>query len=227
MVQDVSNAVVLAVSDALRQTALFLPNLIAAIVVFVVGVIIAVILKNALVRALEALGVERAIKGTAVAVALQRANPGLTISRIFGELLKWFVVLVFLVPAVDTLGLTQVSGLISSLLLYLPNVVVAVIVITIGFLFANFAHDFILAASIGLGTSAASFVAQIGRWAIVIFALLAALTQLGIAPGLIQILFTGIIAMIALAGGLAFGLGGKDAAAQVIKKVQDEVSRKR
>jgi hypothetical protein len=227
MVQDVSNAVVLAISDALRQTALFLPNLIAAIVVFLVGVIIAVILKNALVRALEALGVERAIKGTAVTTALNRANSNLTLSKVFGELLKWFVILVFLVPAVDTLGLNQVSGLISSLLLYIPNVVVAVIVVTIGFLFANFAHDFVLAASIGLGTAAASFIAQIARWSIVIFALLAALTQLGIAEGLIQILFTGIIAMIALAGGLAFGLGGQEAANNLIKRVQDEVSRKR
>lgn len=227
MVQDVSNAVVLAVSDALRQTALFLPNLIATIVVFVVGVVIAVLLKNALIKALHALGVERAIKGTSVATALQRANSDLTFSKILGELLKWFVILVFLVPAVDTLGLSQVSGLISSLLLYLPNVVVAVIVVTVGLLFANFAHDFVLAASIGLGTSAASIIAQSARWALLIFALLAALTQLGIAPALIQILFTGVIAMLALAGGLAFGLGGKDAAADAIRKAQEEVSRKR
>ncbi len=227
MVQDVSNAVVSAVSEALRETALFLPNLIAAIVVFVIGVVIAVILKNALVRALQALGVERAIQGTAVSTALKRADPTLTFSQVLGELLKWFVILVFLVPAVDTLGLRQVSGLISSLLMYLPNVVVAVIVVTIGVLFANFAHDFVLAASISLGTSAASVVAQIARWAILIFALLAALTQLGIAPGLIQILFTGVVAMVALAGGLAFGLGGRDSAATAIKKVQEEVSRKR
>lgn len=227
MVQDVSNAVVTAVAEAMRQTALFLPNLIAAIVVFIVGVIIAVILKNALVRALQALGVERAIKGTAVSIALDKANPALSISKILGELLKWFVILVFLVPAVDTLGLGQVSGLISSLLLYLPNVVIAVIVVTIGFLFANFAYDFVLATSISLGTEAASLVAQIARWAIIIFSLLAALTQLGIAPSLIQILFTGIVAMFALAGGLAFGLGGKDAAATAIKGIQNEFTRKR
>lgn len=227
MVQDVSNAVVTAVSDALRQTALFLPNLIAAIIVFIVGVIIAVILKNALVRALQALGVERAIKGTAVAAALGKADPSLSISKILGELLKWFVILVFLVPAVDTLGLGQVSSLISSLLYYLPNVVIAVIVVTIGVLFANFAYDFVLAASISLGTAAASLVAQIARWSIVIFALLAALTQLGIAPSLIQILFTGIVAMVALAGGLAFGLGGKEAASQTITRIQNEFTRKR
>lgn len=227
MVQDVSNAVVIAVSESLRQTALFLPNLIAAIVVFIVGVILAVILKNALIRSLQALGVEKALDGTAVTTALRRANSSLTLSKILGELVKWFIILVFLVPAVDTLGLTQVSGLISSLLLYLPNVVVAVIVVTIGVLFANFAHDFVLATSISLGTSTANVIAQIGRWAIIIFSLLAALTQLGIAPGLIQILFTGVVAMVALAGGLAFGLGGRDAAAASIAKIQSELSRKR
>jgi hypothetical protein len=227
MVQDVSNSVVTAVSDALRQTALFLPNLIAAIIVFIVGVIIAAILKNALIRALGALGLERAIKGTAVAAALTKANPTLSISKLLGELLKWFIILVFLVPAVNTLGLGQVSALISSLLLYLPNVLVAVIVVTVGFLFANFAYDFVLAASLGLGASASALVAQIARWAIVIFSFLAALTQLGIAASLIQILFTGVIAMVALAGGLAFGLGGRDAAADTIAKLQNEFTRKR
>lgn len=226
MVQDVSNAVVVAVSDALTQTARFLPNLIAAIVVFIVGVIIAVILRNALVRALEALGVERAVQGTAVSTALKRADPNLTLSKILGELLRWFIILIFLLPAVDTLGLHQVSGLIASLLLYLPNVVVAVIVATVGVLFANFAHDFVLAASIGLGTAAASLIAQVARWAIIIFAGLAALTQLGIAQNLIQILFTGLVAMLALAGGLAFGLGGRDAAGELIKKMQSEVGRR-
>jgi hypothetical protein len=173
------------------------------------------------------LGVERAIKGTAIATALTKANPTLSISKILGELLKWFVILVFLVPAVNTLGLGQISNLISSLLLYLPNVVIAVIVVTIGVLFANFAYDFVLATSISLDTAAASLVAQIARWAIVIFALLAALTQLGIAPSLIQILFTGIVAMVALAGGLAFGLGGRDSAAKIIARILEEFSRKR
>ena len=223
MIQEVGNAVVLAVTEALRQSAIFLPNLVAAIVIFIVGVIVAVILRNALVRALEALGVERALSGTAVAVAVKKADSSLTVSRLIGEVLKWFVILVFLVPAIETLGLKQVSVIINGMVLYLPNVVYAAVIVTVGAVFAKFAQQLVLAAARGIGASLAEVAAVVARWAILIFAGLAALSQLGIAQDLIRTLFQGLVAMIALAGGLAFGLGGQGVAKEWMEKFKKEL----
>lgn len=227
VVQDVGNSVVLAVTDALRQTAVFLPNLVAAIVIFLVGVIVAVVLKNAFVRVLEAVGIERAISGTGVSSALKHADPGLNFSKLIGELVKWFIILVFLVPAVETLGLKQVSSLINALILYLPNVVYAAIIVTVGAVFAKFGRNFVLAAAHGVGAQFAEVAATVTRWSIITFAVLAALSQLGIAQDLIRILFLGLVAMLALGGGLAFGLGGQDSARDLIKGLREEVREKK
>lgn len=187
----------------------------------------AVILKNALTKTLEAIGVDKALSGTGVATALKRTDPSLTFSKLLGEILKWFVILVFLVPSIETLGLRQISSLINNLILYLPNVVYAAVIVTVGAVFAKFGRNFVLAAGHGMGNHAAEIAAAISKWAILTFSVLAALSQLGIAQDLIRILFLGLVAMLALAGGLAFGLGGQEAAKDLIKNVREEVKEKR
>ena len=107
--------------------------------------------------------------------------------------------------------------MLSQVLLYLPNVFVAVIIILVGFVVARLAHDVILASTKGLSTETARTVASISRWAISIFVILAALSQLGVASDLIRILFTGLVAMLAIAGGIAFGLGGQSSAKDVVE----------
>ncbi|MCL5411901.1 MAG: hypothetical protein M1150_04190 [Patescibacteria group bacterium] len=216
-----------AVVSSLNQTAAFLPNLLAAIVIFVIGVIVSVIVKNILVKILQAISFEAFLAKTGVPQTLKKTDPNLTATKLLGEIIKWFVILVFLVPAVEALGLTEVTKLIDSLLLYLPNVVVAVIIIMVGAVFAQFTKDFVLAAATGLGSTVARALGQVARWSILVFAFLVALNQLGIAPRLIEILFTGFVAMLALAGGLAFGLGGKETAEDILKAVRDEIAGKK
>ena len=111
----------------------------------------------------------------------------------------------FSASTADIWGLPRVDVVLSQVLLYLPNVFVAVIIILVGFVVARLAHDVILASTKGLSTETARTVASISRWAISIFVILAALSQLGVASDLI-ILFTGLVAMLAIAGGIAFGL---------------------
>lgn len=219
----VTDAVTNAVTESLRQTANFLPHLIAAIVIFIIGVVVAVILRNILVRILKLINFEKSLTNTGIPESLKRADPSLTITKLLGELLRWFVILVFLIPAVDQLGLGQVNEVIKALINYIPNVVVAVIIVTVGSVFAKIARDFVTATASSLGANTARTVGQIARWAIIVFALLAALTQLGVAPDLIRILFTGFVAMVALAGGLAFGLGGKDTAESMLQKIRSEL----
>src|SRR4030066_1000877 len=127
MVQDASNSILQALNDSLEATANFLPNLLAALVIFIVGVIIASILRGILVRILQAINFEKALSTTGIPQALKKAETSLTISGLLGELLRWFVILIFLIPTVDQLGLGAVNDILESLLLYIPNVVVGLL----------------------------------------------------------------------------------------------------
>jgi hypothetical protein len=159
--------------------------------------------------------------------ALKKADTNLSVSKLLGELLRWFVILIFLLPAVDQLGLGEVNEVLLSLLRYIPNVVVAVIIVAAGAVAAKIARDFVTATATGLGAQFSSAVGQVAQISIMVFAFLAALTQLGVAPDLIKILFTGFVAMIALAGGLAFGLGGRETAEDLLKSIRKSLEDKR
>lgn len=225
--QEVSNAVISAITDSLRVTAQFLPHLIAAIVIFIVGVIVAAILKNALLRILEVLNFERWLNNTGIPEALKKADSNLSVSKLLAELLRWFTVLIFLLPAVDQLGLGAVNDVLRQLLFYIPNVVVAVIIVAVGAVAAKLARDFVTATATGVGTQLSSAIGQVAQVSIMVFAVLAALTQLGVAPDLIKILFTGFVAMVAIAGGLAFGLGGKESAEGLLETIKKSLQDKR
>jgi hypothetical protein len=223
VISEISDSIVNAITDSLTATANFLPNLLAAIVIFVVGVVVGSILRRVLIRVLNAVSFERALSTTGIPQALKKTETNLTVSNLLGELLRWFAILIFLIPAVDQLGLGAVNDVLKSLLLYIPNVVVAVIIVAIGAIFAKIARDFVTATATGLGAQLAQIIGEVARWAIIIFAFLAALNQLGVATDLIRILFTGFVAMVAVAGGLAFGLGGKETAERVLKKFFDRI----
>jgi len=223
MINDIGISITSALGDSLTATANILPNLLVAIVIFILGVILASVLRRILVRVLTAVNFEGALSATGIPQALKRTETSLTISGMLGELLRWFIILIFLIPAVDQLGLGAVNDILKSLLLYIPNVVVAVIIVAIGAIFAKIAKDFVNATAVGLGSQMAQIVGEIARWAIIIFTLIAALSKLGVATDLIRILFTGFVAMIALAGGLAFGFGGKDTAEKMLKKFFDRI----
>jgi hypothetical protein len=225
--QQVSQAVIDAITESLRATAQFLPHLVAAIIIFVAGVVVAAILKNALIRLLELINFEGWLRNTGIPEALKRAEPGLSVSKLLAELLRWFVILIFLIPSVDQLGLGSVNDLIRDLLRYIPNVVVAVIIVAVGAVIARIARDFVTATATGLGTQFASVTGRVAQVSIVVFSFLAALTQLGVAPDLIKILFTGFVAMLAIAGGLAFGLGGQDSAKTVLETIRKSLQDQR
>lgn len=218
------SAVTDAVLASLNSAAAFLPKLLYAIIILIVGVLVAALLKNLLVRLLEAIKLDNLLANTGIPQALKRT--GTSVTNFLGELLRWIVILVFLVPAVETLGLYQVSILISNLVGYLPNVILAVIIILLGGVFAKFAQGFVLATAAGLGGYLARALSQVAVWSIWVFALLAALLQLGIAEDLIRILFTGLVAMLTIAGGLAFGLGGQGLARDMLNNIRDDISDK-
>jgi hypothetical protein len=225
--QEIVDAIVGAVSDLINSIADFLPSLIAAIIIFLIGVLIAAILRNLLVRVLNAINFERLLANTGIPEALKKADSKLTVTAVLGELVRWVTVLVFLVPAINRLGLSQLDTILRGLINYIPNVIAAVIIITVGAILAKLAKDFVTVSATPVGPQTAKVIGQTARWAIIVFATLAALSQLGVARNLIEILFTGFVAMVAIAGGLAFGLGGQGTASEFLKKLKDDLGSKK
>jgi len=158
---------------------------------------------------------------------LEGSNLHLSISSLLGGLVKWFLILVFLLAAADILQLNAVSVFLNSILLYIPNIVVAVIILSVVLLAGNFVYDVVKGSTRAAGVVSASLLAVISKWAIIIFGIFAALIQLGVASSLVSTIFIGIVAMLALAGGLAFGLGGREEAALILRKLREEIMERK
>lgn len=202
----------------------FLPALLGAVLVFVIGWIIAGILGKVAEKVIKIIKVDQVVERLKVGEKFKNAGIELSVSKFFGELVKWFLILVFLMAATDILGLDQVTGFLNDIINYLPNVVVATIILSVAVLVGNLVHRVVRSSTMAAGIMSASFLAALSKWSIVIFGLLAALIQLGIAVSLVNTIFIGIIAALSLAIGISFGLGGRDEAAAILKKVREEIS---
>lgn len=204
----------------------FLPSLLGAIVVFIVGWFIAEVLAKLAAQIIGVLRADQILEKMGLEKSLKRANMKLDSGRFVGEIVKWFFIIVFLMAATDILGLPQVTEFLRQVLLYIPQLIVAVFILLAGVMIANFMSKLVKASVEAANLKSAGALAGVTKWAILIFAILAALIQLGIVPSLIQTLFTGLIAALAISTGLAFGLGGKDLASQILEKAKKEISEK-
>lgn len=216
---DIGQTLVASINTALLAIAEFVPKFILGLVVLLIGIIIASILKQVVTEIFKALKIESFLRKYGV----PEGKDEFSWSSILSEIVRWFVIIVFLLPTADVWGLPRVDTVLNQVLLYLPNVFVAVIITLVGFVFARLAHDVILASTKGLSPETARTVASITRWAINVFVILAALNQLGVASDLIRILFTGFVAMLAIAGGIAFGLGGQSSARDVVEGIRNKL----
>lgn len=202
----------------------FLPGLLGAIIVFIIGWLIAIVLGKLAAQIIRALRIDQILEKMGFKKSLEKANLKLNSGEFIGELVKWFFIIVFLMAATDILNLPQVTEFLKRILFYIPHLIVAVLILLVAVLIANFLQKLVKASVETAGLRSANFLAAVTKWAILIFAVLAALLQLGIIPSLIQTIFTGLIAALAISAGLAFGLGGKDLAAQILNKLRKDVS---
>ncbi len=205
----------------------FLPSIIGAILVFVIGWIVASALGKLIEKGLKISGVDKTADKTGIARKFDEIGLHPSVSTFVGILVKWFLVLVFLMAATDILGLVQVTDFLNSILLYIPNVIVAVVILAAVFLLGNFVYRVVKGSTRAAGVMSATLLATISKWAIIIFGIFAALIQLGVASSLISTIFIGLVAMFSLAGGLAFGLGGKEEAQIILKKIREELTEKK
>lgn len=216
MNQDIGQVLLNSINDGLLVVVEFVPKLVAGTLILLVGIILGSIVKQIVVELLKVLKIEKVLQRYKV----PEAKDEFTWTNILAEIARWFIIILFLIPTADVWGLPQIVTVLNTFLLYLPNVFVSAIIALVGLVFAKLAHDIILASTKGLSPETSVAIASITRWAIIIFVMLAVLTQLGVAADLVRILFTGFVAMIALAGGIAFGLGGQSAAKDVLEEIK-------
>lgn len=201
----------------------FLPNLLGALVILIVGLIVAAGLERLVERLVFYLRVDALLEKLGVGAYLQRANLQLNAGHFMGRIVYWFMIVAFLLAASDILNFTALSGFLQDVLLYIPNVLIAALILLAAVVVANFLKGLVLASVLGAKLHAAKFLGAATWWVVMVFGLLTAAAQLNIAVAIINTIITGLIAMLALAGGLAFGLGGRDAAARWIAKMENEV----
>ena len=195
-----------------RSFVSFLPDLFGGIIILVVGLIIAGLLKRLLLSLFSFFRLERFF---GQARAMDKGEVRLW-EEVLTELLRWTVVILFLIPTLEVWGLSRATVVLNQILLYIPNVIVAVVIGFVGIVAANLVSNLVRNSVRTLGATSANTLSMLSKTAIVFFTALIVLNQLGVAQQLIQILFTGIVGMLALAGGLAFGMGGRDMARELL-----------
>ena len=208
------------------QVASWLPNLIGALLVFLVGLVVAAGLGSLVEKVISAFRVDSFLRKAGVEEYTKRANLELNSGHFLGELVYWFMFLVFLLASSDILGFFALSSFLQSVLAYLPNLVIAVLIMLSSLVVANLAQHLVRASVMSARLHAVKFLGSAAWCTVMVFGGLASLAQLEIAASIINTLVTGLIAMVSIAGGLAFGLGGKDVAAAWLEKIKDEISNR-
>lgn len=214
VVSNWGDAIFLSLSNALNTFLTAIPQVIGALLILLIGWIIAGIVSRIVSALLARAGADRLFAehgGAVYGAQSKRIKP----SVVAGELVKWLIRLVFLVAATNILGMPQVSALLNQILLWIPNLIVAAIILLVGPLLARFVRGLIEVGAGEMGFTNAPLLGRIAEIAIVAFAVVIAINQIGIAANLVNTLFIGVVGAVALAFGLAFGLGGRDVAAQL------------
>ena len=210
--------------QALYETAImlgtYLPSIILAIIIFACGFEFLHRVGRAVEHLVSVLRVDRALHRAGFDALSEKAGIHISVSRFFGGVVKWGVIVAFTLASADILGLSQITQLLRDILVYIPQVIIAAVILVIAMLLGDFVSRMVSHSVKATGVQG-DFAAQMAKWAIIIVGgVFPALTQLRIAQGLVEVLFTGVVFAISLALGLSFGLGGRDAAAKAIEKMK-------
>ena len=233
MPENISNwqdAIVVAGSSVLNQLATFIPNLLGAILVLVIGWLAGAWLKFLVSKILGAVKLNTLVTGTVIDSFLKKAEIGGKVEDILGNTVRWLTIFIFFIAAVNILGLSTVSQVLNNILGYIPKVFSAAIVLLAGVLLAGLVESLVKGAVGSVAVSVSRFLGKLASWIVVIFATLAAISELGIAANFINTLITGTIAMLSLGLGLALGLGSKDLVKEILTEwysgIKKDLNRK-
>lgn len=205
----------------------FAPKFIIAVVFFIIGWVLGSLIAKAIEQVFTALKVDSLFKSIGAEDFFRKAGMRLNTGYFVGQVVKWFVIVVFLLPSLNLVGLTDISSFLQySVLGFLPRVIVAAFILIIATVVSEALSKTVIASAKSMNLTSANMLGAVTKYVIWVFAFIIALGQLGIAEYYMSVLFTGVIAMLALGGALAFGLGGRDHAARFISKVGEEMSHR-
>src|ERR671910_46334 len=196
--------------NALSTFLSYLPQLIGAIVILIIGYVVAKVLQAVVGRVLQAIGFDGWMEKGGIKQFFDRAQTTHTPATILGHLVFWFVFIIALTMAADALGIPQVSAVLGQLIAYIPSIIAAILILILAALLANFL------AGIVRGATGSNVLASIAQYAIIVYAVFAALTQLGVAVQLTANTFLLVLGAVALAAALAFGIGGREVARDLL-----------
>ena len=203
----------------------FAPKLIVAIIFFIVGWVLGSLVAKAFEHVISALKVDKLFQSIGADDFFRKAGMNLNTGYFIGQIVKWFVIIVFLLPSLNLVGLDYISSFLKDDVLgFLPRVIVAAFILIIATIVANALSKAINASAKAMNLRSANMLSTVAKYAVWIFAFIIALGQLGVAPAYMQILFAGIIGMLAIAGALSFGLGAKDAAGRFVAKLGEDIA---
>lgn len=203
----------------------FIPDLVASVIILIIGLIVARVLSNIVKRLVELTKIDGLLSKIDIVEKLNRSGANASLAGVIGWLVRWFLIVVTLIAVADILSLDSFNAFLLSIASYFPSVVAAILILVAGIVLGNGVSDIIRKLLNTSNLKVGGIVSAIGKWAIIVFSIMAALIQLQVATALINTLFTGIVFMLALAGGLAFGLGGKESASQFIASMKEEIKR--
>jgi hypothetical protein len=201
--------------EGIFQIVAFLPRLAAALGILMVGLAIAKMIERGTDAALHRIGFDRWMREGGVTEALERAGTTLDPSSVIAKLVFWTMILLVILLSANALGIAAVSILFAELLAYVPNVLAAVMVLVLGILLGEFIKDLVLASAGGLPGGVN--LARAAKAAIILLAVFMALDQLDIAQDIVLVFFIAVVGAAALAAGIAFGLGGREVAGEILR----------
>lgn len=205
----------------------FVPSLLGAIILFIIGWVVGGVIGKAVTQVLDAIKLNKLFESAGASDLMNRAGMKLNVGGFIGGLVKWFIIIVFLMASLEIMGLTQVNDFLrEAVLFYLPKVIIAVLVLVIATVISDTMRKLVQASAQAANVRSAKMLGSIVKYSIWTFAFIIALSELGIASAFMQILFTGLVAALAIAFGLAFGLGGKEAASRAVERVSQDMSTK-
>jgi len=203
----------------------FVPELIGALIVFFIGWLISIGIGKLVTEILRKVKFNRIFEKGGWKSALEKAEIKVDASAFIGAIFKWVLMIVFLLAAVEILGFVQFAVLLTNVLGYLPNVIVAALIFVVTVIIADILEKVVRAAVEGIKVGYGRLVGAIVKWSIWIFAILIILYQLRIGQPFMADLFRGIVAMIVISVGLAFGLGGRGVATEILQDLKGKLKR--
>src|ERR671918_1783486 len=221
LLQNQSEGMFQPLQNALSTFLSYIPQLIGALIILIVGYVVARALQAIVGRVLQGIGFDRWMERGGIKQFFDRAETNQTPATILGALVFWFVFIIAITMAADALGISQVSVVLAQLIAYIPNIIAAILILILAALLANFISGIVR------GATGSDILASIAQYAIIVYAVFAALTQLGVAVQLTANTFLILLGAVALAAAIAFGIGGREVARDILEKAynrSDEVT---